>query len=129
MKKRFAVAISMLLLLAILSVFLVACNEPGDYVYRLEKAGYTIISNSQFDEAQWEEAGCRWIVEAYKQNDDVVERVTIIMCLDRNTAKRMADLFIEDLENPGMPYVYNPHTYVRGKLVIYGTKNGVEDAK
>lgn len=109
--KKIVALVAMIALVAILGVFLAGCTgKMDDYAKRLEKAGYEVETKDDFDA----EDKIEWAVAAQKGEDAVF----IYKYVSAEDAKEA----ISALTGYRM-------TSRNGSLIMFGTKQGVEDAK
>ena len=118
--KKIVALVAIVMLVAILSVCLVACNQK-DYEKRLKDEKYTVVSLSAEDlGVDKEDASIEWAVKGTKGSiTSGIQTVTVIKFAKTDDAKEFADNLSEKL-----------YTIKRsGKIVIYGTEQGVKDAQ
>lgn len=108
--------VAVIALVAILGICLVACNAES-YEKKLEKAGYNVTSMSA-DEAKDE--GAEWGVAARKGTDIVY----VVKFAKTDDAKE----FEKNVPTIGVGSFKVVVDRV-GSIVIYGTEQGVKDAK
>lgn len=122
-KKVIISIIAVIALVAILGTVLVACNKE-DYQKRLEKKGYKVSSLTDLGEAFGvQSTKVEWSLEAAK-DDEYVEITKYRNSDDANKAYEDAKKTIDDLGEDGKNYKAKKV----GKIVIFGTKQGVKDA-
>lgn len=127
-KKRIIVIVAMIALVALLGVCLVACNKDS-FEKRLDKKGYTVVSMSmeQLEQYAGEEVqGVEWAIGGVK--GDVMsgdfDMVIVIKCESAKDAEKLEnEVKAEGAEDEGFVFKRN------GKLVIFGTDQGVKDAQ
>lgn len=127
MKKRIIALIACVALVSILGICLIACNDDiaksdanaDTYTKKLEKAGYTVESLDVDDV----DADIEWGVSATKTKGflDGFDYVSVIKYTNTDDAKEVEEALIKQL---GEDFVYRT-----GKIVMYGTEQGVKDAK
>lgn len=116
-KKVIISIIAVILLVAVLGTVLVACNKE-DYQKRLEKKGYSVASATDLIGAVGlQSSTVEWSLTATKDN----EAVSI-------TKYRNADDAKKDYEDAKKNLRDGYAVKKLGKIVIYGTKQGVRDA-
>lgn len=118
MNKKIISIVAIIMLVAVLSIALVACNAEN-YEKRLEKAGYEVVV-LEGDEAKEEansEASVEWVVTAMK-GTNIVSIVKYSKLDDAKAAEA-------DLEKLGLG-----HWDRQSKVIIYSTtEQGLKDAK
>ena len=122
MNKKVISIVAIIALVAILGVCLVACNADS-YAKKLEKAGYTVqkfTGDEANDEAKAE--GVKWMVFGIKFNSVTdADSVSVVAFDNADDAKEYADsvvkMFGEDC------------VHVLGKIVIFGSEQGIKDAR
>lgn len=120
MNKKVISIIAIVAIIAILGVVLVACNADS-YQKKLEKAGYEVVV-IEGDEADEEaDADVEWIVTASK---GLTEYVSVVKFKDTDDAKEFESNAVTG-SGFGMKVVCERS----GKIVFYGTEQGVKDAK
>ena len=116
-KKVIISIIAVILLVAVLGTVLVACNKE-DYQKRLEKKGYSVGSGTDVLGAFGLSSNTvEWSLSAVKDN----EGVSITKYRNGDDAKEAYDSYKKNLKDG---YAVKKV----GKIVIYGTKQGVRDA-
>lgn len=119
MNKKVISIVAIIALVAILGVCLVACNADS-YVKKLEKAGYMV---QKFDGEDAKEEmgadGIKWMVMGVKLDFMSPDSVFVVAFDNADDAKAFADTLNGEGE-------YVEHS---GKIVIFGTEQGVKDAK
>ncbi len=108
--------VAVIALISILSICLVACNADS-YVSKLEKAEY-VVTKTEFDQEQQDALGLEWSVTGVKfvlGGDKAM--VTINKYVNEEDAKEAEETLGED------------NITRIGKIVIFGTEQGVKDAK
>ena len=116
-KKVIVSIIAVILLVAVLGTVLVACNKE-DYQKRLEKKGYSVGSGTDVLGAFGLSSNTvEWSLSAVKDN----EGVSITKYRNGDDAKDAYDSYKKNLKDG---YAVKKV----GKIVIYGTKQGVRDA-
>ena len=123
MSKRIISIVAIIALVAVLGVCLVACGAKADtFVKRLEKAGYTVESVELSSEEK--DTGMVWAVVGQKAESITnIDMVTVIKFKTADDAAKAAS----QLENAAAIMGYE--VVVDGTLIIYGTEQGVKDAK
>ncbi|MBO4554770.1 MAG: hypothetical protein J5713_03220 [Clostridia bacterium] len=117
-KKVIISIIAVILLVAVLGTVLVACNKE-DYEKRLEKKGYSFGSVTDLlGAAGLQSSTVEWSLSAAKDN----ESVSIVKYRNSDDAKDAYDSYKKNLKDG---YAVRRH----GKIVVYGTKQGVKDAE
>ena len=116
MNKKVMAIVAVIALVAILGICLVACNAES-YEKKLEKAGYTVKSMTA-DEAK--EDGAEWGVSGVKGTD----MVSVIKFANTDDAKEF-EKNVPTVSFGGDKVVVER----QGKIVFYGTEQGVKDAK
>ena len=117
-KKVIISIIAVILLVAVLGTVLVACNKE-DYQKRLEKKGYSVGSGTDVLGAFGLSSNTvEWSLSAVKDN----EGVSITKYRNGDDAKDAYDSYKKNLKDG---YAVRRH----GKIVVYGTKQGVKDAE
>ena len=130
MKKNIIAITASVLLLAILSLCLVACNADY-YEKKLEKKGYTVedVSNKtlreefgftseDLEDIEWAELGYK-----YKFAQSETDLVLIIKFDNLDKAKEVENELLDAMDDED----YAVHR--SGRVVIMGTQKAVEDAK
>lgn len=118
MNKKVISIIAIVAIIAILGVVLVACNADS-YQKKLEKAGYEVIAIEADED---EEADVEWAVKGTKVEGLLdVDTVTVVKYANTDDAKEAEELAIEIYGEDGV--------YRTGKILIFGTEQGVKDAK
>lgn len=119
MNKKVISIIAIVSIIAILGVVLVACNADS-YQKKLEKAGYEVFKLGD-DEAEEEvDADVEWFITASKGT----EFVEIIKFKNTDDAKKA-----ESNAVTGSGFGVKVVCERSGKIVFYGTEQGVKDAK
>ena len=123
MNKKVISIVAMIALVAVLGVCLVACGNNADtYTKRLEKAGYSVESVELSSEEK--DTGMVWAVVGQKAESITnIDVVTVIKFKTADEAAKAAS----QLENAAALMGYE--VVVDGTLIIYGTEQGVKDAK
>lgn len=116
MKKNIGKILAVILVVALLATVLCACNAES-YQKKLEKKGYT-VSSAETDK---EDASIVWSVSAVKST---TEAVTIYKFKTTDDAEK----FEKDAPT-GKVGKYSLVVKRTGKIVYYGTEQGVKDAK
>ena len=118
-KKVIISIIAVVLLVAVLGTVLVACNKE-DYQKRLEKKGYSkVVSGSDIIGAiGFSSNTIEWDIHYAKDN----ESVSVVKYKNSDDAKDAYNSYKEDLKDG---YAVRRH----GKIVVFGTKQGVKDAE
>ena len=123
-KKTIIAIVAVIALVAILGTVLVACNKD-DYTKRLKNKDYEVASLSDLSEEAFgvQSTKVEWSLEAAKDNEYVV----VTKYRNTDDAKKAyedAKKKIEDAGDKGKDYAVRRH----GKVVVFGTKQGVKDA-
>lgn len=123
MNKKVISIVAIIALVAILGVCLVACNADS-FAKKLERKGYTVESMSGEDlDAYEEEFGVdfdiKWGVGGQK-GTDMVAIYAFANADDAESFKALLSL--------GAGY-FGYEAEVKGKLVYFGTEQGIKDAK
>lgn len=127
-KKRIMVIVAMIALVALLGVCLVACNKDS-YEKKLDKKGYTVVSVSteQLEQYAGEEVqGVEWAIGGVKGDvtSEDFEMVIIIKYESKKDAEKFEnEVKAEGAEDEGFVFKRN------GKIVIFGTEQGVKDVQ
>ena len=132
MKKKIIVMVAIVALIVILGTVLVACNNEKDYRKRLQDAGYEIMNKEQVEQISGGNIDaelCEWIVAGFKmsivsivtENSDMV---VIYKFKNESDAKDVYNELSADAENDSTLAVER-----KGKIIIFGTKQGVKDAQ
>lgn len=117
MKKKISILVLIVLMFS-MSTLLVACNTEAKYAKKLAKLGYSIEQEGgKFYYSDYK-GGCR-ILYAEK-NDDKWVSVEIYDNID--DAKKVYSDLMSDIDD-------ELSVYSDGKVVIYGTKSAVNDAR
>ncbi len=117
-KKTIIAIVAVIALVAILGTVLVACNKD-DYTKRLEKKGYSIGSATDIINAfGFSSNTVEWSLSAVKDS----ESVSVIKYKNSDDAKSAYNDYKKNLKDG---YAVKRH----GKIVVYGTKQGVKDAE
>lgn len=123
MNKKVLAIVAVIALVAILGVCLVACNAES-YEKKLEKAGYEVEVLEGDDVDQIKELvgdlEVEWAVGGAKDADSV----TVIKFKNTDDAKEF-----EKNAPVGSAFGYTLKCERSGKIVIYGSEQGVKDAK
>ena len=114
-KKVIVSIVAVIAIVALLGVFLVACNADS-YKSKLEKKGYTVVTTTGGDDDDFE-----WSVTANK-GGLLGDYVTVVKAKSLDDAKK-AEEDAKQTQVSGMDFVR------QGKICIYGTTQGVKDAK
>ena len=126
MKKKVALIVLVLVIVAASVVALAACNNATSIEKRLVKAGVTVeggyVGDSQ--DAEMPE-GIQWYLSAERVNQlTMTEDYVAVYCFEKSAqAKSYASLIKRE---SGMDQ--SMQIEVKGKLIFVGTKNGVEAA-
>ena len=113
MSKKVMAIVAVIALVAILGVCLVACNAE-DYQKKLEKKGYTVVSTEGGDTVEW-------ALKGSKMEGATYNTVNIVKYVNTDDAKAA--------ETDAKKVYGENGTYRVGKIVIFGTEQGVKDAK
>ncbi len=113
--KKIIALVALVALVAILAVCLVACNQK-DYEKRLKDAGYRVEGLSANDDLGVEDAEVEWGIAATKLKS--ADFVTVVKFKNTDDAK--------DCES-AMGKLFEVKR--SGKIVIFGTEQGVKDAQ
>ncbi|MEG2450543.1 MAG: hypothetical protein RSB09_02290 [Clostridia bacterium] len=119
-KKKIISIIAIIALVAVLGVCLVACNADS-YEKKLTKAGYdvTVSTAEDIKEFDKEDGEVAWVVTGFKGLDGV----TVIKFKKTDDAKKYATK-MGVLAGLGKQEVYRT-----GSIVMFGTEQGIKDAK
>lgn len=136
MKKKIIAIVAILALVAILGTVLVACNNEKDFRKRLQEAGYELMSkdnmermmsetpedNEDWDSIEWIVGGVKFsLLSIATENYDMVLVVKF-----KNNDK--AQEFYEEMQKNN-DEEDNLIVERQGKIVFYGTKQGIKDAQ
>lgn len=116
MKKNIGKILAVILVVALLATVLCACNAES-YTKKLEKKGYT-VSSAETDK---EDASIVWAVTAVKS---ATETVSIYKFKTTDDAKNF-----ESKAPTGKVGGFTRVVKRSGKIVYYGSEQGVKDAK
>lgn len=117
MKKKISILVLIVLMFS-MSTLLVACNSEAKYAKKLAKLGYSIEQEGgKFYDSDYKGGYRRLNAE---KNDDTWVSVEIYDNID--DAKKVYSYLMSDIDN-------EHSVYRDGKVVIYGTKNAVNDAR
>ncbi len=116
MKKNIGKILAVILVVALLATVLCACNAES-FTKKLEKKGYT-VSSAETDK---EDASIVWSVSAVKSTTEAVTIYKFKTTYD-------AEKFEKDAPT-GKVGKYSLVVKRTGKIVYYGTEQGVKDAK
>ena len=121
--KKIIAVVAIIALVAVLGMCLVACNADS-YTKKLEKKGYT-VSNYTADKD--DEAKIEWGVTAVKKSDTV----TVVKYKKAEDAKAAESDMNKKIETAGglSGLIGIEKVYRTGSIVIFGTEQGVKDAK
>lgn len=120
-KKVIISIIAVILLVAVLGTFLVACSAES-YQKKLEKKGYTV---STYKPDKDEEDEIEWGITATKGALLNGDSVSVIKYKTLDDAKK-AEQDAKDWQDNGF---VSYEVYRSGKILFVGTKQGVKDAK
>lgn len=136
MKKKIIVIVAIIALVAILGTVLVACNREKDYRKRLQEAGYELMSKDNLESMMGETPegnenwdSIEWIVGGVKisflsiatQNYD---SVVVVKLKSNDKAQEFYEEMQKDIDEEDNLIVER-----QGKIVFYGTKQGIKDAR
>ncbi len=117
-KKTIIAIIAVIALVAILGTVLVACNQE-DYTKRLEKKGYKVVSGTDIlGSIGLASKSIDWSISA-TNGDNYVQ---VVKYANSDDAKAAYNDYKDDLDEG---YAVKRH----GKIVVFGTKQGVKDAE
>lgn len=116
MKKNLGKILAVILVVALLATVLCACNAES-YSKKLEKKGYTVTSGT----SDKEDATIVWSVVATKS---LTETVTIYKFKTTEDAEKF-----EKNAPVGKAGKYTLSVKRMGKIIFYGTDQGIKDAK
>jgi len=117
MKKKISILVLIVLMFS-MSTLLVACNSEAKYAKKLAKLGYSIEQiDGKYYDSDFKGGYRRLNAE---KNDDTWVSVEIYDNID--DAKKLYSDFMSDIDD-------ELSVYRDGKVVIYGTKSAVNDAR
>lgn len=127
MKKKVALIVLVLVIVAASVVALAACNNATSIEKRLVKAGFTVEEGGYVGDSQDAEMpeGLQWYLSAERVSQlTMTEDYVAVYCFEKAAqAKSYASLIKREAgADPSM------QIEVKGKLIFMGTKNGVEAA-
>ena len=127
MKKKVALIVLVLVIVAASVVALAACNNATSIEKRLVKAGFTVEEGGYVGDSQDAEMpeGLQWYLSAERVSQlTMTEDYVAVYCFEKAAqAKSYASLIKREAgADPSM------QIEVKGKLIFVGTKNGVEAA-
>ena len=127
MKKKVALIVLVLVIVAASVVALTACNNATSIEKRLVKAGFTVEEGGYVGDSQDAEMpeGLQWYLSAERVSQPTMtEDYVAVHCFEKAAqAKSYASLIKREAgADPSM------QIEVKGKLIFVGTKNGVEAA-
>ncbi len=132
MKKKIISLVSIIALVAVFTACFVACNTEDNnaedfsaegYVARLERKGYT-VTLSEYTEEERNEMGVGIVWSLAANNEDTYDYVYIYELTTEEESKSQEEELREITESDS-----TMTTLIRkGKLLIAGTEQGVEDA-
>lgn len=122
MKRKLSVFI-LVLTLGAMAFSLVACNKETEYAKKLQKEGYSVVA-SEGKSYEPDNAGGYYAVYAERENDksDEPDYVYIMIFDKKQDAERIFGKLIADIGGYGK-------IHRSGKVIIYGTEQGVKDAR
>ena len=127
MKKKVALIVLVLVIVAASVVALAACNNATSIEKRLVKAGFTVEEGGYVGDSQDAEMpeGLLWYLCAERVSQlTMAEDYVAVYCFEKSAqAKSYASLIKRE---SGMDQ--SMQIEVKGKLIFMGTKNGVEAA-
>ena len=117
--KKTILTMAVMVLICVMLVTCVACNYEKKYAEKLQSLGYDVeVLKSKLYGADYD--GSCYLIYAYK--DDADEYVNIYVFEKKADAERKFSLLMSDRD--GYELVYRD-----GKAVIYGSAQGVSDAR
>jgi len=121
--------VAALALVSILTVCLVACNNAENFEKRLKDKDYIVVTmtKDQIEDMVGEENAndVEWIVSGVKGEvlSGEAEMVYVVKFKSEDKAKEMENEMNSDSDGSEMKFERN------GKIFIFGTEQGVKDAK
>lgn len=127
MKKKVALIVLVLVIVAASVVALAACNNATSIEKRLVKAGFTVEEGGYVGDSQDAEMpeGLQWYLSAERVSQlTMTEDYVAVYCFEKAAqAKSYASLIKREAGADTSMQIE-----VKGKLIFMGTKNGVEAA-
>lgn len=127
MKKKVALIVLVLVIVAASVVALAACNNATSIEKRLVKAGFTVEEGGYVGDSQDAEMpeGLQWYLSAERVSQlTMTEDYVAVYCFEKAAqAKSFASLIKREAGADSSMQIE-----VKGKLIFMGTKNGVEAA-
>ena len=127
MKKKVALIVLVLVIVAASVVALAACNNATSIEKRLVKAGFTVEGGGYVGDSQDAEMpeGLQWYLSAERVSQlTMTEDYVAVYCFEKAAqAKSYASLIKREAGADSSMQIE-----VKGKLIFMGTKNGVEAA-
>lgn len=127
MKKKVALIVLVLVIVAASVVALAACNNATSIEKRLVKAGFTVEEGGYVGDSQDAEMpeGLQWYLSAERVSQlTMTEDYVAVYCFEKAAqAKSYASLIKREAGAD-----LSMQIEVKGKLIFMGTKNGVEAA-
>ncbi len=141
MKNRISLIVLAVIIGVVLCVSMMACDlssvSVGTYIDNLQEKGYYINFYGQGGEfGSDEESDTVWMILAERLNDEGLrEVVRVFKCVSKDAAKKVAETWGKDKIPTDLtvgindPKNVDPIVEIHGDVVIYGTEQGVKDAK